>query len=396
MNWPRRKLSAVAAINPKRTSIERQDSAKTSFVPMEAVNEVRGEITLTFTQPYSKVKKGYTYFENGDVIFAKITPCMQNGKHAVARNLIDGFGFGSTEFHVVRASDAILPEWIHHFLRRQQTLDAALKTFTGTVGQQRVPASFLEELDIPVPHVDVQREIADRLGAQLGEAVAAEQVAQQQAKDITHIRSRVLQEVFAGLQDVPRKILGNHAPTASGTTPSRGNKAYWSPAEVPWVKTGEVAFAPITVTEEAVSRLALKECSLSLLPPKSVLVAMIGQGKTRGQSALLEIEATTNQNCFAVLPSETWVPEFLYYWFVANYQNLRNLSSDRGGSQSALNGALLKALEVPAPDHATQDRIVQHVQAALAEVDTMQAASQQMLKDLEQLPQRILAQAFEN
>ena len=191
-------------------------------------------------------------------------------------------------------------------------------------------------------------------------------------------------------------MLGDHAPTTSGTTPSRGNKAYWSPAEVPWVKTGEVAFAPITATEEAVSRLALKECSLSLLPPKTVLVAMYGQGKTRGQSALLEVEATTNQACFAILPNDTWQPEFLYHWLMASYQDLRDLSEDRGGNQANLNGALLKALEVPAPDHDTQGRIVARVRAALAEVDTMQTASRQMLKDLEQLPQRILAQAFDS
>ena len=136
MSWPKKKLSEVAQVNPRRALIERDDVTFTSFVPMEAVDEILGQVTQTITQPYSKVKKGYTYFENGDVIFAKITPCMQNGKHAVANNLIDGFGFGSTEFHVIRASEKIIPEWIHYYLRRKQTLDAALKTFTGTVGQQ--------------------------------------------------------------------------------------------------------------------------------------------------------------------------------------------------------------------------------------------------------------------
>jgi len=109
---------------------------------------------------------------------------------------------------------------------------------------------------------------------------------------------------------VPRKVLGDHTPTTSGSTPSRSDKRYWEPAEVPWVKTGEVAFAPITRTEEAISKVALAECSLTLLPPKTVLVAMYGQGKTRGQSAILEMAATTNQACFAILPNDTWEPEF--------------------------------------------------------------------------------------
>lgn len=394
MSWPRTKLSAVALINPGRVSPERADTSSTSFVPMEAVDEVLGEVTQTFTRPYSKVKKGYTYFENGDVIFAKITPCMQNGKHAVVSNLIDGFGFGSTEFHVVRASEEILPEWIHYFLRRKQTLDAALKTFTGAVGQQRVPASFLENLEIPVPPPDTQRQIAARLKAQLTEVETARQAAQAQLSDTRLLRSRLLKEVFAELDAAPKKKLGDHAETTSGSTPSRGNKLYWQPTEIPWVKTGEVAFAPITATEEAVSKAALAECSLSLLPPKTILIAMIGQGKTRGQSAILEIPATTNQNCFAVLPNDTWEPDFLYLWLKSSYQDLRDLSADRGGSQAALNGALLNALDVPAPSKAEQQHIVARIQAAMAEIDALENSSKAALDDINCLPGRVLAQAF--
>lgn len=296
---------------------------------------------------------------------------------------------------IIRCGDTLLPEYVATLLSSPQFQKLIWDSQAGGT-RQALTKQMIEDFEVPLHPLDVQRTVATRLRGQLAELTTAIGGVQQRLQGISSLRACVLKQVFAGLQDAPHKVLGDHAPTTSGTTPSRGNKAYWSPAEVPWVKTGEVAFAPITATEEAVSRLALKECSLSLLPPKTVLVAMIGQGKTRGQSALLEIDATTNQNCFAVLPSETWQPEFLYYWFVANYQNLRNLSSDRGGSQSALNGGLLKALEVPAPEHDTQALIVDRVRAALAEVDTMQIASQQMLKDLEQLPQRILAQAFEN
>ena len=395
MSWPRKKLSEVALINPRRASLERVDVVSTSFVPMEAVDEILGEVTQTITQLYSKVKKGYTYFENGDVIFAKITPCMQNGKHAVVNNLIDGFGFGSTEFHVVRASEEIVPEWIHYFLRRKQTLDAALKTFTGTVGQQRVPASFLEELEIPVPPPETQRQIAARLKAQLAEVETARQAAQAQLIDSRLLRSRLLKEFFAELDAAPKKRLGDFAQTTSGSTPSRGKKLYWQPAEIAWVKTGEVAFAPITSTEEAISKAALAECSLSLLPPKTILIAMYGQGKTRGQSAILEIPATTNQACFAILPNDTWEPHFLYLWLKSSYQDLRDLSEDRGGNQANLNGALLKALDVPAPSKAEQQHIVARIQAAMTEIDALENSSKAALEDINRLPNRVLAQAFD-
>lgn len=96
---------------------------------MENVDGVNGIVIEALNRPYAEVKKGYTYFEENDVIFAKITPCMQNGKNAIVTGLIDGIGFGSTEFHVIRCSEEVIPEWIHLFLRRQETLDAAIKTF---------------------------------------------------------------------------------------------------------------------------------------------------------------------------------------------------------------------------------------------------------------------------
>lgn len=291
--------------------------------------------------------------------------------------------------------DPLLVERDYLWLFLRYSEEALAKKGQGSTFEA-INGDDLRGMPTPVPTLEMQRLQADRLLDQLAEAETARKCIQAQVQDLRRMRTRVLSDVFAGLHRAPLKVLGDHTLTTSGTTPSRGNKAYWSPAEVPWVKTGEVAFAPITATEEAVSRLALKECSLSLLPPKTVLVAMYGQGKTRGQSALLEVEATTNQACFAILPNATWQPEFLYYWLMASYQDLRDLSEDRGGNQANLNGALLKALEVPAPDHDTQDRIVERVRAALAEVNAMQAASQQMLKDLEQLPQRILAQAFDS
>lgn len=288
---------------------------------------------------------------------------------------------------------AIDPDYLHAFLQ-SPTFIEAVSGHGQSLGVPHISPTQVESVEIPLPTLDKQRQIALAINSQLTEVETARQAAEAQLRDITLLRSRTLKAIFAELDDAPRKTLGDHATTMSGSTPSRGNKAYWQPAEIPWVKTGEVAFAPITATEEAISTKALAECSLALLPPKTILIAMIGQGKTRGQSAMLEIAATTNQNCFAVLPNDTWEPEFLYYWIVSSYQDLRKLSADRGGSQSALNGALLKALQAPAPDKTAQQNIVQRVKAALATIDAMEQACKASLKDIEQLPQRILAQAF--
>jgi len=191
-----KKLSDVTLINPRRPSIKRFDDAPTSFIPMDSVDAILGKTLQLRSEPFSKVKKGYTYFENGDVIFAKITPCMQNGKHAVLSGLIDGFGFGSTEFHVIRATDEIIPEWIHFYLRRKETLDEATRTFTGAVGQQRVPASFLENLKIPLPSVEKQRQIAERLKNQLAEVEKARRATRAQLNDISKLPNALIAQAF--------------------------------------------------------------------------------------------------------------------------------------------------------------------------------------------------------
>jgi type I restriction enzyme S subunit len=269
-------------------------------------------------------------------------------------------------------------------------------TTKNSMGAALLNKDKILNLKIPVLAIDDQRQIAARLKAQLTEVETARQAARVQLRDANFLRQRLLRQTFDALDDLPRKVLGEWATTTSGSTPSRGDKRYWSPAEIPWVKTGEVAFAPITRTEEAISRQALAECSLTLLPPQTLLIAMYGQGKTRGQSAVLEIEATTNQACFAIFPNDTWDVDFLHHWLMASYEDLRSLSDGRGGNQANLNGGLLSALEVPAPDIHDQRRIVTHLKQQLAEADALRAALEQQLRDLDALPQRILAQAFEN
>ncbi|RYH00015.1 MAG: hypothetical protein EON58_01840 [Alphaproteobacteria bacterium] len=265
-----------------------------------------------------------------------------------------------------------------------------------SAGQLSISQQVLDSIDVPDVPFEKQSEFATRLNSQLAEVGAAQQAALSQADDITLLRRRVLAEVFAAVDAAPLRRLGDHAPTTSGSTPPRGVKAYWTPAEVPWVKTGEVAFSPIAQTEEAISAKALKECSLTLLPPETVLVAMYGQGKTRGQSAVLKVPATTNQACFAILPNDTWDSAFLFHWLMASYHDLRELSEGRGGNQANLNGGLLNALEVPAPCREQQVTIARRAQDALREVDALAAANNAQREELDRLPRRLLAQAFEN
>src|SRR5713101_376568 len=137
--WKWAKLDEVCSVNPRRPQVYRSEPTPTSFLPMSGVDEVHGIISSLETRPFVEVARGFTYFQEGDVLFAKITPSMENGKCAIARNLIDGIGFGSTEFHVLRPELDFTPEWIHLYIRRLSFRLEAKRHFQGAVGQQRVP-----------------------------------------------------------------------------------------------------------------------------------------------------------------------------------------------------------------------------------------------------------------
>lgn len=150
-------IPKVAEINPSRKGqINLRKDDIVSFVPMSAVDEISGTITNPQPKTLDEVSKGYTWFINGDVVFAKITPCMQNGKSAIAQNLLNGTGFGSTEFHVIRSKGQVLPEWIHFLVRTKGFREDAADHFKGTAGQQRVPQVFLENKKIPIPPLHEQ------------------------------------------------------------------------------------------------------------------------------------------------------------------------------------------------------------------------------------------------
>ena len=159
---PSQRLEDIALINPSLPE-KANKMGQVSFVEMEAVDHVSGEIIGRIDRPYTEVANGYTRFINGDVIWAKITPCMQNGKSAVAQNLTNGVGCGSTEFHVVRLTDKkkTLARYLWLILRLPYVREAAKRYFIGSAGQQRVPDDFLRHIRIPVPNLAKQKKVSD-------------------------------------------------------------------------------------------------------------------------------------------------------------------------------------------------------------------------------------------
>ncbi|MGI5949496.1 restriction endonuclease subunit S [Peptoniphilus sp.] len=165
-NWGVKALKEVVEINPPKSELKysKDFEIEVSFVPMEDVKET-GNLILNETKKISEVYKSYTYFKEDDILFAKITPCMENGKSCIAKNLENKIGFGSTEFHVIRVGDFLNNNYLLCLIRTDHFKKLAESKMTGSAGQRRVPANFLKNFEIPVPPIELQNKFADIVNA---------------------------------------------------------------------------------------------------------------------------------------------------------------------------------------------------------------------------------------
>jgi type I restriction enzyme S subunit len=198
VNWTNAELSGVAEINPPLDRCIVSDDVVVDFVPMRAVEPEGAGILRPEVSNYGEVKKGYTAFMPGDVIMAKITPCMENGKTCVVPILPGAACFGSTEFHVVRPERGVEARWIAHFLLQHSTRHAAQRQMMGGVGQMRVPSAFLGSLKIPVPPASEQQRIVERIDELLSDLDAGVAALERARAKLKHYRAAVLKAAIEG------------------------------------------------------------------------------------------------------------------------------------------------------------------------------------------------------
>ncbi|MBL8420780.1 MAG: restriction endonuclease subunit S [Dechloromonas sp.] len=196
--WETAELSEICLVNPTIDKSAIADDLAVSFVPMPAVEAESCRIDVSATRKFGEVKKGYTPFREGDVLFAKITPCMENGKMAVVPALHNGLGFGSTEFHVLRAHPGISPQFVYYFVSSRAFRHVAEHNMSGAVGQRRVTTPYLSACKIPVPPTAEQHRIVakiEELFSELDQGVASLKTAREQLKVY---RQSLLKNAFEG------------------------------------------------------------------------------------------------------------------------------------------------------------------------------------------------------
>jgi type I restriction enzyme S subunit len=180
--WKTVKLADVAEMRPPKSEVKQKGLKPTDevgFLPMEDLTLFRKQAKALKTRPLSEVSNSYTYFANGDVLMAKISPCFQNGKMGIATGLPNGVGYGSSEYFVFRPSKELSAEWLYYYLQDPSFRRHATGKFSGNVGQQRLPKELIECLEIPLPPLAEQK----RIVALLDEAFAGIDEAKAKAEE---------------------------------------------------------------------------------------------------------------------------------------------------------------------------------------------------------------------
>jgi type I restriction enzyme, S subunit len=440
--WKTTTIGSVCEVNPPKPNLRGvSDETPVLFVPMAAVDEVSGRITAAHDRELGQVRnKSYRTFTSGDVLFAKITPCMENGKAAVVPCIPSGLGFGSTEFHVLRPGPDIDADYLWHFVRQESFRREAEQNMTGSVGQARVPKDFVEQYTIPLPPLDVQRnlvkvlELATRKGSSaIAHVVAGRRVVERFRRSILaaacsgrltadwrsdnppsdHAASLVakIDEVrrvrlgrryraprpLEDLADLPEgwcwTTIGSLVEVATGATPLRRRADYYN-GTIPWVTSGAVNAGLITTATEYITETAIRETNAKVFPSGTLLVAMYGEGQTRGRVAELSIEAATNQAVAALLfdKDTEYLRPYLKIFCLENYERIRSFSF--GGVQPNLSLGAIRDTVLPLPPRSEQSEVVRQVDSLLALAAEIGSRVDASSRQIERSSRTIVAKAF--
>ncbi|MFV0192980.1 restriction endonuclease subunit S [Empedobacter falsenii] len=274
-----------------------------------------------------------------------------------------------------------------HFLKRQIEKDA----YGGA--QPNISSKKIEEMKVPFIPLPEQRAIVKKIEAlfsSLDAGIADLKKAQDQLKIY---RQAVLKKAFEGISEV--KKVSDIASVETGATPKRGNKLYWENGTIPWITSGALNEEFVNNFNELITLTAIKETNCKVISKGALLIAMYGEGKTRGKCSELKIDAATNQAVAAIVVKDefTYCKPFVKWFFIKNYNDIRLLSS--GGVQPNLNLSIIKNTVIPYPSKEEQAQIVKEIEARLSVCDAIEQQIKDSLTQAEALRQSILKKAFE-
>lgn len=432
--WTTSRLDAIAEINPRHSN-KLDESQLVTFLPMPAISESSPDFDPSAERPLADVRKGYTHFADGDVLFAKITPCMENGKGAVATGLKNGLGCGSTELHVIRPLGAVDAHYVYRFLQQESVRQDAAEKFTGSAGQLRVPSSFIAELELPLPPLAEQRRIVAKLEELLGKVSSS----QQRLSRIPSLLKRFRQSVLAAacsarltadwreensteVASVPAESgkrplppiaddeqlfeapptwqwcrLGTLAAFING---DRGknypNKSEYVPEGMAFINTGHIRPDGSLSSETMHFLTRGKFDSLGSGKIKRGDLVYCLRGATLGKTAFVEpYEEGAIASSLVIIRLNAFADrKFAYYVLTSPYGKELVGRFDNGSAQPNLSADSVKNYTFPLPSLSEQQEIVRRVEKLFAFADQIEARLKLAQSHVDRLTQSLLRKAF--
>ncbi|HPL40869.1 MAG TPA: restriction endonuclease subunit S, partial [Syntrophorhabdaceae bacterium] len=445
--WLWTTLSEIAEINPGIGVETIPDNLEITFLPMQYVGALTGHIDPSLIKNYQEVKKGYTPFVEGDVLFAKITPCMENGKIAIAKGLKNRIGFGSTEFHVIRLYEDITKQLAYFFLIQENVRKEARSKMTGTAGQLRVPAEFMKQILFPLPPQREQQRIVTKIEELFTRLDAGVEALKKIKAQLKRYRQAVLKYAFEGkLTEKWRETHRNELEPASvllerikaERKKQLGNK-YKEPdpvdtsdlPELPdgwaWVRLVEVSELKngINFTSNQKGEKGIPTIDVLNMYSKGInvdttdlykvnidlaedyllrygdILFVRSSVKREGVGWASMFNPTSESVTFcgfiirARLNSQTILPEFLTYFMRTNTTREKIIGSSSQVTITNINQTSLGNIAFPLTSIAEQQRIVNELEHYFSVADEVEQIVDQSLKRAQRLRQSILKQAFE-
>lgn len=362
--WRRVKFGDVVRLSKARSQDPLADGIE-RFVGLEHLEP--GDLRI---RSWGSVADGVTFtsvFQPGQVLFGKRRAYQR--KVAVA----DFSGVCSGDIYVLETKDAqvLLPELLPFICQTDAFFDHAVGTSAGSLSP-RTNWTSLNHFEFALSPIDEQKRLVELLGS----IAALEEELRIAEHEADRLQKAAMQDLLdADLNGWASKPIGQVLKVTTGGTPSRNNATFWN-GDIPWVKTGEVNYYVIDSTEESITAEGLKGSAAKLCPPNSVLVALYGQGPTRGRVGMLGIEAAVNQACAAIYPNADFDPWFVYYYLSGKYLSLRAMA--QGAAQPNLNLAMIKGFGMPTPT-------LEEQKAAVASIDAVAKAKAEIRRRRKQI-----------
>lgn len=397
--WQTKTIGEVCDIRPPKSEA-RQRAAPDEFVSFAAMEDLgihRKFLNATQVRPLGSVIGSYTYFADGDVLLAKITPCFENGKLGVAAGLSNGIGFGSSEFMVLRPRPTLDSEYLYYFLSREDFRSDGAARMGGAVGQQRVPQEFVERYPIPLPPLPDQRRIVAILDAADDNIASARGNAEMNLARARAIFESCLEAVFAKRDDSwVEARLGDLASFRNGinyTKASNGERV-----RVVGVKTFQKHFiAPMDNLDIVTVDGQLAESDL-LRRGDILTVRSNGNVELIGRSMLVDtVPERTAHSGFTIrlrLSGHEVLPRYLCYFMSSSKTRKSLIAGGTGTNIKSLNQGMLSALMVPFPPVAQQRLLMDKLDELTAETHRLAEIYRDKLTLLDALSSSLLHSAF--